>query len=52
MEFGQERTKNTEIAVLPLISDSYEESTTENMDGLLSQKMMEEDLYTIFMRSP
>lgn len=52
VEYGEERTKNTEISVLPLMSDTYEESTTADMDGLLSKKMIQEDFYKIFLLSP
>jgi len=52
IDIGQERTRNTEISVLPLVSDMYEESTTNDMDTLLSRKMIEKELYDIYLSSP
>lgn len=52
IEYGDERTRNTEITVLPLVSDVYEESTTGDMDGLINRKIIEEDFYKLFIASP
>ena len=52
VDYGTERTKNSEIAVLPLVSELYEESTTSDMDKLICGKMLSNDLYDLFINSP
>lgn len=52
VEYGQERTQNSEISVLPLVSDMYEESTTSDMVDLINRKSIEEDMYKVFKESP
>lgn len=52
VEYGQERTKGSSIAISPFVSDQYEESTTENMEDIYTRKKIMEKMATIYDESP
>lgn len=51
VEYGTDNLRNNPIAINPAVSDMYEESITEDIEGLRQRKTLEEEMYQLYIES-
>ena len=51
VEYGTDNLRNNPIAINPMVSDMYEEATTEDIEGMRQRKKLEDTMYQLYIES-